>query len=248
MKRFLLLIIGFLLVNACQTKDLQKDMIQFDKAYIPLLYHVYHHNAPAAKQAVFSLAFEWQKFNQNYKGHVQGSLDWTETFRMVDGWLQDAFIAVDANQWDLALVQLDHVRFEWMELRMRHRIPYYLDNIWEFQMAYDLVIEVAKDPYLCLLEWQEFEALVTDLNNLWYPAEKEMPAVAIWGWDQATFEKFEADRRIIAQCLADFTASVECADRENLALDCEDINPALWRIIAHFGELGTGAERFVNIQ
>lgn len=248
MKKAILLLIGFTFLGACEVKDIHKDMVQFDKAFIPAIYHVYHQDASRAKKAVFALAFQWQQFNQTYKNMLPRNEDWTETFRLVDGWLQDAFMAIDGNRWDLAWVQLDHVRFEWMELRMRHRIPYYLDNIWEFQMAYDLVIEVAKDPNLCMLQWTEFEELVYDLNQLWYPVEHERPLLAVWGWDPATFAQFETQRRTIAECLDRFNESVACADRENLALDCEDINPALWRMLALFGEVNQNVENFATLQ
>jgi len=248
MEKVLLITIGLLCFGACEIEDIHKDMAQFDKAFIPVLYHVYHQDATKAKKAVFNLAFQWQQFNLAYKDLLPENEDWTETFRLVDGWLHDAFVAIDGNRWDWALVQLDHVRFEWMELRMRHRIPYYLDNIWEFQMAYDLVMEVAKDPNLCMLKWDEFEELVYDLNQLWYPVGHERPVLTAWNWDQATFEQFEAHRQTIAECLDRFNESVACADRENLALDCEDINPALWQILALFGEITQGAENFATLQ
>lgn len=247
MRKILVIIIGLLLLGACEVKDIHKGMVQFDKAFIPVFYHVYHQDAAKAKKAVFGLAFQWQQFNQAYSQMLPKNEDWTESFRLVDGWLHDAFTAIDGNRWDLALVQLDHVRFEWMELRMRHRIPYYLDNIWEFQMAYDLVMEVAKDPNLCLLQWNEFEELVSDLNQLWYPVEHERPLLAAWGWDPATFEQFDEHRQTIAACLERFNESVACADRENLALDCEDINPALWRTLALFGEITPGSQHFATL-
>lgn len=241
------MILGLLLTGACEVKDIHKDMVQFDKAYIPVLYHVYQRDAVRAKKAVFGLAFQWQQFDQAYRDMLPKNEDWTETFRLVDGWLHDAFTAIDGNRWDLALVQLDHVRFEWMELRMRHRIPYYLDNIWEFQMAYDRVMEVAKDPNLCMLEWSDFEELVTDLNQLWYPVRHERPVLTAWDWDLATFEEFETHRQTIGTCLERFNESVACADRENLALDCEDINPALWRMLTLFGEINQATQNFATL-
>ncbi len=180
-------LMGFILMSTMMmgtapdvSEDLRRDMAHFDQAFIPLWFHVYEGNMTQAKKQVFVVNFKWQQLKNRY-GEALEDGAWQDAFCRAEEWLGDAYAAIDQNKGRLALNQLNHVRYEMMELRSQYNIPYYLDEVYRFQEIVQAVAQVVHDDQLCLLEWNELEAMIGRMNTAWVRVKQ-------LDWDPANYE------------------------------------------------------------
>ena len=222
---------------ACQQDRFKEDMIAFDKAFVPVYYHITLEDNYMAKRAVFRLDFQWQKFFNKYAEQFPEDENWTEGFRRANSWLQDAYTAIATNDVATAYMQLDHFRYEMIKLRARQEMPYYLDKVWDFQIALDMVMEVVRDPELCLVEWVHFEDMVAELDASWLALKHNEPEILLYNWDKEKVKIFRTKRNELGYCFEHFKEGLLCTDdRRFIANNCDEIEPKLMELIALFGD------------
>lgn len=219
----------------CNVRTVKKGMIQFDQAFIPVFYYTYHGDMPRAKEAILFLEFQWQRFRNQYQATLPENEDWQESFRLIDDWLGDAYFTIDFNERDLALVQLEHVRFELMQLRDRNRIDYYIDYLYDFQLAMGLVAETAEDERLCLLEWSEFEELVREANTAWIAVRDHRPDAELFEFDAHQLNRLAECKSAVGTALERFNELVREADRQQVALAARAMEAKTLDLLLPFG-------------
>lgn len=154
-------------VNAKQLPgNLVEDMVQFDQAFIPVLYHVKHGKMGEAKKAAFQMRFKWMKLKSRQQDLVNDP-NWQDAFCRADDWLDDAVKLIHENESHLAFIQLNQARYEMVELRRQFKIEYYLDYIFQFQEQVQTLAEVLRDEKLYLLEWTDLEVMIGKMNATW---------------------------------------------------------------------------------
>jgi len=147
--------------------DLRRVMLQFDEAYIPLWFFAEAGDMENAQTAWATADQRWQRLERTlYLVLPEGV--WEDHFERAEGWLADAQITMDANRLDLATVSLEHARFELIALRRSlGMIDYFPDQLYQLHASLDLLAEIAEDPMLCLLEWNEVGELVHRVTADW---------------------------------------------------------------------------------
>lgn len=232
------LVLVMLTLPSCKVNTFKTEMVKLDQAYVPLFTSVHFKDQANANKAVFRLAFQWQQFQNKYKDAIAQNENWAESFRNTDCWLNDAFTAVNCAEWDLAYVQLDHVRYELMQIRRLYEMPYYLDYLWDFQMAMDMVLTTIENPDVCEQEWTHFEVIMQEMNDNWRIVEDYQPEVLIYGWDSEKYAAFKQKRKEFATYLQQFNHQyVSCSEEARYyAIDYEELEPRLFELIAFFGD------------
>ncbi len=197
-------------------EDIRQDMVQFDQAFIPLWFHIYEGDLSKAKSEVFYVNFKWQQLKNRY-GEASPDGAWQDAFCRTDEWLGDAYAAIDRNDGRLALNQLNHARYELMELRSQYGIAYYLDEVYRFQEIVQAIAEVVHDDKLCLLEWNELEAMIGRMNTNWVRITQQALDMKLYELDRETQLKLQKGQARVAEKLLYFNDQVAKANQLLLA-------------------------------
>lgn len=216
----------------CQTPEIHKPMAQFDQAFLPVLIYSYEGNAHQAKRAVFYLDFQWQKLRNRCLYSLPQE---EEALRRIGDWLGDAYFAIDANAPNLAANQLEHVKYEFMELRSRHGIDYYLDQLYGFHANLSLLAEAANDEALCLMDWEEYEQLLYQTQGQWAQICRQPIDAELYGFDMDKTNRLIQRQLIMKEVLDGFAASAACADRLEMAKSSNALQPAFLDVLKLFG-------------
>lgn len=145
---------------------LVKDMVQFDQAFIPVLYHVKNGKMAEAKKATLQMRFYWMKLKNRHQFLVNDPA-WEDAFCRADDWIDDALQLMHENEPHLTYIQLNQARYEMTELRRQFKIDYYLDYVFNFQEMVETLSEVLHDEKLYLLEWNQLESMIGRMNATW---------------------------------------------------------------------------------
>ncbi len=223
-------------VFSCQDIDYRKGMVHFDQAFLPVMLYVYEGNLVQAKKAVFNLNFQWRRLQNQHQGAIHSDTEWAERFRRIDGWLDDAYYAIDGNRPLTAINQLEHVKYELIALRRKYNIDYYLDYLYDFQSAADMLAETANDEMLCLLEWEEFTALGQHTEKQWRRVLIQPFDAELYEFDDEQVQLLRQRQAEVTRRLAHLSKVMECADREQIARASIALEPALMNVIRLFGD------------
>lgn len=170
------IILLFLSVTLSGHPEVRSDhllgsMVQFDKAFIPVLYQTKHNKIVEAKKAALQMRFQWLKLKNRY-GDLVKEPAWEDAFCRADEWLGEAVQLIHENEAQLAFIQLNQARYELTELRRIYKIDYYLDEVFRFQEQVQTLSEVIHDEKLYLLEWPYLEKLIGKMNATWFSFTK----------------------------------------------------------------------------
>ena len=237
------------MAGSCEDKTeaiLHEDMVEFDKSFVPVLYHVWNDDLASAKRASFFLDYSWQKFNSKYQKIANKENDIDEDLRMAQAWLGDAFTAIDNNCQEASYVYLDHVRFQLMDIRRKQKVSYYMDFVWEFEAALDLVLEPAGDLMLDLLDYCEFKDLISEMNYAWHQLNLAYFDETRFGFDDHKTFYYNFRKKQLKSALKDFNESFEIGDGEEIAIKASILEEAYLDYLFVFGDFTTSNTHFAT--
>lgn len=237
MKLTLILVLVFA-TRRMEAQEMKKDMVQFDQAFIPVWFYTYEGEILKAKASIFLLEFTWQQFRMKYADAVKAE-EWRSTFDRIDGWLGDAYYAIDANRPEIAFNQLEYVKYELRQLRRLYGISYYLDELYDFQDAATVLIKAANDPVLFLMDWYEFEDLADAVHLQWRGVMSRFFDAELHGFDEQKLALYLARQKSLERALNHFVEMVECADREAILAASWEVEAAFNEILRLFGRFET---------
>ena len=220
------------LSTGCENTEIRKAMVHFDRAFIPLMIYTYEGDIHQAKRAVFYLEFQWQKLNKQYQSYLPQE---AEALRRVNAWLGDAYYAIDANNTQIAANQLEHVKYEFREMRRQYGVDYYLDGLYDFQDAIGLLTEVAEDELMCLMEWDEYEHLVYQSIKDWQLIRERPLDAALFEFDKKQLRELENKQDAMQMVLDHYAETFSCANRSQLAIASQSLQPAFFEVLKLFG-------------
>lgn len=184
------------LMYSCNQPAIEKDMVHFDEAYVPVLYYVYNSDLDNASDAMYLLDARWQQFNNKYQIIFRDDVDELDRLRYIDDWLNDATDAIFRNDRQIALNQLDHVKYEMMEIRRSHKMAYFLDYLWDFEGALSMLGEATCEDSTLVCSTDEVAFLVDETQYLWKIVEdaKNTPFSKYFdSADAALYEKYKKE-------------------------------------------------------
>lgn len=220
--------------QSCVTEAIIQEMVNLDRAYIPALYYAKHKDKAKSRSALILLHSEWQKLTEKSRRSYL-TKEWQDALARIEGYLGKATSALNQNDFYWTVCQLENARFEWNDLRKTNGMTYYIDYIYEFQMAWDVVEEVINDPVLCWLEWQEFENQVQIAKKAW---EKLNRKEVEWQYFNPTKEElahFEQYKKNLEVAMKAFLNDVTMAEREYIALSSLEVSKQLNNLTNIFG-------------
>lgn len=228
---FLLLILGA--VSCSDQQVVENASIAFDKAFIPVFYYTYTGDAAQAERAFIVLNHRWEKLNRQFEEHANNAHNWRRSFSMIDAWLDDTAYALSIKEMDLALVQLDHARYEWIDLRWREGMKYYLDYLWDLEATIDLLVQYNKDSQYSQLSSEDFMLMVYDMDAAW----KELQVNT---WEAAFFDmdkKEETKRKqVLGNQIESYIKIAESAEKSHINAAAEEMEKAYLNYMMLFGD------------
>ncbi len=155
------------LMFSCSKPGIKKDMVHFDEAYVPVLYFAQKSELDKASNSMFLLDARWQEFQNKYQIQFSKDIDGLERLRYINDWLGDANDAILRDDQYTTLIQLDHIRYEMMEIRRSYNIEYFLDYLWDFEGALSMLAEASCEDNTLVCSADELAFLVDETKYLW---------------------------------------------------------------------------------
>ena len=245
---FFFLVLFLLTISSCEDKHVRNDMIKFDRAFIPVFYYTSIGDLPAAEKAMYPLMSRWQHYQSPAHFVNKESKDWNETVRLIGAWLEGANCALQEKDAYRALIQLDHARYELADLRFRSDMDdYYLDYVWDLEASMYMVIDVANDPLIDLLEFNEFELLSEELEKAWINVMNNSydDGLIECTPDELRYINYQKEKFNLA--LLGLFESIDSADRCRFADAALALEPAYLNFMARFGDFDS-AETFFALK
>ena len=231
------------LFTGCDTNEARKAMVHFDRAFVPLMIYTFEGDIHQAKRSVFYVEFQWQKLKKQYQGYLPEE---AESLARINSWLGDAYYAIDANNLLLAANQLEHVKYEFMELRRKYGVDYYLDGLYEFQDAIALLAEAAEDEMMCLMEWGEYEHLLYQAMDDWQAIRAKKLDAELFEFDEARLRQLVAKQDAMQAVLDQYAETFSCANRKQLAIASQSLQPVFFDVLILFGNFEASQTYFAQ--
>ncbi len=227
----------FVLVGCDGKEHLKKDMLQFDRALIPVFYYTSVGDFSSAQKAMYPLRSNWEHYQSIHHLKDKRLEGWEETIRRIGDWLDEVDCALEEMDAYRAIVQLDHARYELVDLRLRENIDdYFLDYLWDFEASMYTAIDVANDPMIDLLEFNEFTLLTDEVMEAWNIVLRK-------GFDKDLFElnteqtgKLNDQKDKLTDAVFLLLKAVETADRCQFADAAIALEPAYLNYLVMFGD------------
>ncbi|MEM9922028.1 MAG: hypothetical protein AAF990_28245 [Bacteroidota bacterium] len=223
------------LLTTCDEETVQKEMIQFDQAFIPVWYYSHQSQLVLAERSFYYLEDRWQQVEERYLQEQPEDVAFPESFERVRGWLGDAGQSIREGNLNNTLIQLDHLRYELMALRRQEDMDYYLDPVWDMEVALFEVVETAQDRMLQLVDYEAFDCRVEEVFQAWGRVLNAQLDARLFGWEEVKLETFRDRQWRLTSQLAYFREAVACGDGEQFGLEAEQLKAAYLDFIAVFG-------------
>ena len=227
--------------------DIRKDFVHFDQAFLPVLSYVSENNIYEAKRAVFHLGYHWQQLKNRHEMAV-AQPDWQHAFRRVDKHLNAAFFAIDANQKEQALLQLERIKQELIDLRSSYKIDYYLDYLYDFQATATVLQSTVEDEMLTLLEWEDVMAMAVEMNRKWNVVIAKRFDAALYEFDETQQWKFNTTLESATNALNKVNVAMDCAERLEVAKASKKLELAFAEVIRLFGDFESATTYYAQAQ
>lgn len=213
----------------------EEAFLRFDQIFIPAWFYTRESETHKAKQAVFSLEFQWQKVRQTYATMLPPTAELRQTLETTGNWLADAYLAIDNNQPALANNLLEHAQYELRQLRSLHRIAYCLDPWFDMLEAITQVAEILNDPQLCLLEWETVEAEVEKTNGLWKKVLQQSLDARRFNWSAEQSARMRRLRQDINGKMIALDRAMSTADQDIAMQAAREAEASFLKALRLFG-------------
>lgn len=185
----------------CKKQDTVKEMADFDKAYIPLLFYTDEGDLESSKRAMVFLDAEWESLKAKYGERAEANPEWKRDFAQIEQMMASAKRILSTTE-DLsdAHLALEYIGGTLTEFRRSSGIDYPLDYLNEFHALMGEIIWIER--------YRTPETLNDDDLN--WVRDQLVEAAAVWEKVQQT--GFDSDA---------FGLSAEKGARLRLAIQAE---------------------------
>ena len=244
-----ILLLGIIFLNGKCNPEKEnifvKKMVEFDKAFVPVLYYVYEGDLPNAKKSVFYLEHKWQQFHQRYSEAKPKSPTWNDNFCLMNQWLRDVVIAIDKGHRLIAIIQLNNIRHEMMDMRREMEIDYALDYIWDFEETLDLTIQVVDNPMMIWSNYDEFESIIFKMNTRWDLLKDNSFPASQYDMDAKTQKELLLQMNNMEEALLEFNQVVKEKELLLIGFAANNLHRKYLNLLHCFGEFQESKTQYV---
>ena len=252
MRRLSLLIAGLFLSSlllagtpqqATAQTYLRADMATFDRAYIATLALTSQEKLEPSRRAMAVLAPTWQAFRMKYAHINPADPQWRADFDEVDSRIHhaEAIVMTGTTLLD-AHEELEHVRFTFMELRERHGIEYYVDDLTRFHTPMEMIVLAGKDKTpetFTADDLATIKAQLPEATAVWQRiAAREFDA-ALFGFPESKLTAMQTGIAAETEALAQLERALESGDTAVIIKRSVGIKPNFAALFMLFGDFET---------
>ncbi len=234
------------IISSCNNEVLKPAMVEFDQAFIPVFYYSYIGDMEAADRAMLLLDRKWQQLNIEFDKHAMSTHNGIETFQMIDAWLEEANCAIQNKDSSLALIQLDHARYEMVDFRWREGMTYYLDKLWDLEATIDIAVQTVNDPLLDLMEWPEFIPMCYDVEDAWKELSNTKMDERVFNFTPEQKKSLATRHADLAFFIKNFLDTIDCADSCKVAEAANQMEAAYLEYMYLFGDFESTKSYFAT--
>lgn len=234
--------IGLLSLFSCNKNEIVNEMAQFDQSFIPVWQTLYAIEFQKEMKIEVDINANWQQLNDDWDllktkfQYQQIDDDWQESFRFIEQWMSQIEIAIDRNDIDLALICLDHVRFEISDLRCREEIEYALDKVWDYEISLSALLDVSREPHIVHLDWDDLAIIVNDCNSAWSQVISQEYDNKLFRLDKNQRKNLENQFVITSVQLNELNLLVDHGSTESITRITEELIDSYLDLLTVFGK------------
>lgn len=233
------------LMYSCDKPGIKKDMVHFDEAYVPVLFHVYHNELEEASNSMYLLDARWQQFQSKYHFLFSKDLDGLERLRYINDWMGDANDAILWDDQHTAMMQLDHIKYEMMEIRRSYKIDYFLDYLWDFEGALSMLSEASCDDNTLVCSDDEMAFLIDETQFLWEMVLKAEKMHGSGDFKRIDVSQFEQYKKEVNENMKLVTAE-KYGSYKNIETAVDKTFESFMNLLTLFGDFESAQTFFAN--
>ncbi|RMH69145.1 MAG: hypothetical protein D6675_13555 [Gemmatimonadetes bacterium] len=230
------LIIVLVFTLGAKHDQLIKDMVKFDKAYVPALVFTNQNNVASAKKAMHALQTAWQSFKSTYYTYTINDPLWQTNLDEIELRLNKAQEMIDGGNLTVAHNMLEAVRWSFQQLRARNQIDYLMDD---FTMYHDYMTQMAtlgaksdlSDTDLADLE----NGLFPQADQLWQKIEDRTQDAKQFGMSSDEFVQFENLIKTQRASLDQLQQAIKNKNKAQIKTATQQLKPNFAKLFMLFG-------------
>lgn len=224
----------FLTFSSCSLLEVPSDMYTLDKSFISVWIPSQRNNLNEAKEAFPTLQNQWNYFKDKYDDLLNTENE-KETARLLQQCLTDAGVCIRQDDVICVRVKLDQFKFELQEIRTFWETDYYLDYLWDLEENVYQFIEIAEDPKLELLEWDEFIHYQKAINVANKRLEEKTLNADFFDLTEAKIKLYKNYQTELTSHLVCLNGLTEEAQRDEILRCAKDLQEIVYDMISVFG-------------
>jgi hypothetical protein len=171
---FLPALLFAVLLSSCSNDQLEVEVAPLERDLLITWIALERGDSTIAENYHQTAQEKWSKLRQKFRLGLLTEAE-KRSVAMVTLWTHNLDHAFTQNQPDYALVNILHLQNQLKTLRPRYGIIHPADQLYEFNYSWDQIRETCEDQMMCLLEWNEFEAIYEKADSQWRSFQKTRP-------------------------------------------------------------------------
>ena len=235
-------------VFATSQIELIQAFVSFDQAFIPPLAITNQEKLKPSKKAMAILNQSWSQFKTAYYDYSPADPDWKKDFDYADAQIQKANEIVNSGKNLMGAHEaLESVRFQFMQMRKRNQIDYYVDYLTEFHEYMEAIFHAGQDS--------DAESLTADdineLKNQYEEAARLWQKVSTMPFDKTLYglsdEKFSQMKELTVketEALNQLKEAIDAKDNPRILNAAMGIKPnyaQLYKLFGNFERIQKGS-------
>ena len=220
--------------TSCTNYELLEDMAAVDQAYIPTVYYLKYQNLEKAKPAMKTLQRRWQQLA--YTSH-QVQLDEEEIYKAneVKKLMEAAARAMLDQDSYHAYCSLQDAQILWSDWRACQGMEYYLDHLYAFQLAWEVVLEHLEEPSICQLDWEQAYLDINVAQQAWVRVKYAMVEWDLFSISPEDIRNFDQYKDHVNDAMKNFVQEANWAQLENMIYEASVVTRTLNELLNVFG-------------
>lgn len=246
MKRiiFILLLVMAAFQGSAYTQNsdskILKEMVAFDKAYIPALVYTNTNKQDSSEIAMQYVQRAWEKFKADNEKPLGIDSQWNADIKTIKQLLGEAdeLIVIDSNLSE-AHLKLENVRTIFVNMRELNNIEYYPDNLITFHSLMEAMLNVVQDTKpkdLSQERVEEIGLILPQAMSTWHNVEQSKLDKKLFGFSDQKADTMNQLIKQEQQALNNLQNALSSGNKVEIIKNVKAIKPIFVKIYLLFGD------------
>lgn len=226
-------------LSASETQ-LMKDMISFDRAYIPSLAMTSQEKREPSIKALEILTDEWKSFKEKYYAFNSTDTVWQSDMDSIEEGILEALDIIDQRgSLSEAHEAVEGIRFTMMQMRERQNIDYFVDHLTRFHDPMEMILMavVGKTPEtLSNNDLTRIKSALPEAVRLWGEVGSFNLDPSIYDLDEKRMKNINAAIPAEKQALQLLVEVLGKGDESGIIKAASAIKPNFAKVFMQFGD------------